>query len=47
MIPYKGRYSIKQYNPMKPTKCGYKLWVRADTSGYISKFDVYQKKIGP
>ena len=44
MILYKGRHSIKQYNPMKPIKRGYKLWVRADMDGYISKFDVYQGK---
>lgn len=44
MILFKGRHSIKQYNPMKPIKWGYKLWVRADLDGYISKFDVYQGK---
>ena len=44
MILYKGRHSIKQYNPMKPIKRGYKLWVRADMDGYISKFDVYEEK---
>ena len=44
MILFKGRHSIKQYNPMKPIKRGYKLWVRADMDGYISKFDVYQGK---
>ena len=44
MILYKGRHSIKQYNPMKPIKRGYKLWVKADMDGYISKFDVYQGK---
>ena len=27
---------------MKPIKRGYKLWVRTDMDGYISKFDVYQ-----
>ena len=43
-ILYKGRHSIKQYNPMKPIKRGYKLCVRADMDGYISKFDVYQLK---
>ena len=43
-LRYKGRHSIKQYNPMKPIKHGYKLWVRADMDGYISKFDVYQGK---
>ena len=44
MILFKGRHSIKQYNPMKPIKRGYKLWVREDLDGYISKFDVYQGK---
>ena len=41
MILYKGRHSIKQYNPMKPIKRRYKLWVRADMDDYISKFDVH------
>lgn len=36
--------ALNQYNPMKPVKCGYKLWVRADMDGYIRKFDVYQGK---
>ena len=44
MTIYKGRYSIKQHNPMKPIKPGYMLWVRADMDGYVSKFDVYQEK---
>lgn len=42
MILFKGRSSLKQYNPMKPIKRGYKLWMRADMDGYISKCDVYQ-----
>ena len=42
MTLFKGRSSLKQYNPMKPIKRGYKLWVRAGVDGYISKFDVYQ-----
>lgn len=35
---------MKQYNSMKPIKRGYKLWMRVDMVGYISKFDVYQGK---
>lgn len=35
MILFKGRSSIKQYNPMKPIKRGYKLWCLGDQSGYI------------
>ena len=46
MILFKGRSSLKQYNPMKPIKRGYKLWARADNDGYISKFSVYQGKHG-
>ena len=42
MMPPKRRSSLKQYNPMKPIKRGYELWVRADMNRYISKFDVYQ-----
>ncbi|KAG1693350.1 PiggyBac transposable element-derived protein 3 [Nymphon striatum] len=44
MILFKGRSSIKKYNPMKPIKRGYKIWCRANTNGYISKFCVYQGK---
>ena len=46
MVLFKGRSTLKQYCPMKPIKRGYKLWVRADMDGYISKFDVYQGKSG-
>ena len=42
MILFKGRSPLKQYNPMKPIKRGYKLWVRTDMDRYISKFDVFQ-----
>jgi len=44
MVLFKGRSSIKQYNPMKPIKRGYKIWCLADQHGYISKFSVYQGK---
>eukprot|EP00794_Sanderia_malayensis_P012537 gene12537-13823_t len=44
MILFKGRSSLKQYNPKKPIKRGYKLWMRADMDAYISKFDIYQGK---
>ena len=46
MILFKGLSSLKQYNPKKPIKRGYKLWMRADMDGYITKFDVYQGKSG-
>jgi len=44
MILFKGRHSIKQYNPKKPIKRGYKLWMIADTDGGTNKFDIYQGK---
>ena len=44
MILFKGRSSLKQYNAKKTIKRGYKLWVRADMDGYVSKFNVYQGK---
>ena len=45
MILFKGQSTIKQYNPERPIKKGYKLWMIADTDGYINKFDVYQGKL--
>lgn len=30
MIPFKGRYVLKQYMPKKPVKWGYKVWCLAD-----------------
>lgn len=44
MILFKGRSSLKQYNPMKPIKRGYKLWCLGDQNGYILNFQVYQGK---
>jgi len=45
MVPFKDRSSLKQYVPLKPVKCGFKVWVRADsTNGYICDFSVYTGK---
>ena len=44
MIRFKGRSLLKQYNPMKPIKRGYKLWCLANITGYVYKFDVYTGK---
>ena len=47
MIPFKGRSSLKQYLPKKPTKRDIKVWVRADaTNGYVSQVQVYVGKVG-
>jgi len=42
IVKFKGRSTLKQYNPMKPIKHGYKLWVRADKTGYICEFQEIQ-----
>jgi len=45
MILFKGRSTLKQYIPLKPTKRGYKVWVRADSAtGYVYMFEVYTGK---
>lgn len=41
MIKFKGRSSLKQYMPLKPIKRGYKVWTRADETGYICEFQIY------
>ena len=47
MIPFKGRSSLTQYMPLKPTKQGIKIWMRADANtGYVSAFNVYTGKKG-
>ena len=47
MIRFKGRSSMKQYLPLKPTKRGFKVWVLADgRNGYVSSLEVYKGKDG-
>ena len=42
MVGFKGRSSMKQYCPMKPTKRGYKVWVLSDAhTEYMYNFTVY------
>ena len=46
VIRFKGRNSLKQYNPMKPIRREYKLWcVVNNNDGYVYKFEVYVGKI--
>ena len=44
MVKFKGRIGFRQYMPLKPIKRGYKIWIRADQSGYVSQFQVYTGK---
>ena len=47
MVGFKGRSSLKQYVPKKPTKRGFKVWCRCDSkNGYTSDFQVYAGKQG-
>ena len=47
MIAFKGRSSMKQYMPMKPTKRRFKVWVRADSeNGYVCQLECYTGKHG-
>ena len=47
MIPFKGRSSMKQYLPLKPTKRGIKVWVLADAhTCYVSRLQVYTGRSG-
>ena len=47
MIPFKGRTSLMQYMPAKPTKWGLKAWGLADAaSGYMYNWQLYLGKDG-
>ena len=42
MLPYYGRHSSKQRIVGKPVRMGYKMWVLAESSGYVVRFEPYQ-----
>lgn len=45
MVGFKGRTSLKQYMPLKPTKRGIKIWcITCSKTGYLLKFSVYEGK---
>ena len=42
MVPFKGRSCLREYIPIKPIKCGMKVWRAAEAdTGYLLQFDVY------
>lgn len=45
IVPFKGKSSLKQYNPKKPVKWGYKLFVLCDSSGLVHNFYFYTGNI--
>ena len=44
VVPFKGKSILKQYNPQKPKKWGYKLFCLAGASGIVYDFEIY---VGP
>ncbi|XP_047122911.1 piggyBac transposable element-derived protein 3-like [Hydra vulgaris] len=47
IIPFKGKSSLKQYNPKKPKKWGYKVFVCSGSTGLIHNFEFYVGQIQP
>ena len=47
MVPFKGRSRLKQYNPNKPKKWGYKLYVLCSVDGLVYNVEVHTGKINP
>lgn len=47
VIPFKGKSSLKTYNPKKPKKWGYKVYVMSGTDGIIYNWEFYTGKILP
>lgn len=45
IIPFKGRSSLKTYNPKKPHKWGYKMYVLSGVSGFSCNFELCGSKI--
>lgn len=41
IVPFKGRSSLKTYNPKKPVKWGYKIFVMFDSHGLVHDFMFY------
>ena len=41
IVPLKGRSSLQQYNPQKPHKWGYKIYVISGSGGFAYYFEIY------
>lgn len=46
IISFKGRSRLKTYNPKKPHKWGYKMWVLSGVSGFSYNFELFAGKDG-
>ncbi|MPC56634.1 PiggyBac transposable element-derived protein 3 [Portunus trituberculatus] len=47
IVPYKGTSSIRTYNPKKPKKWGYKIFVLSGIDGLVYNFKIYTGSISP
>ncbi|KAL6459813.1 hypothetical protein MHYP_G00114560 [Metynnis hypsauchen] len=47
IIPYKGKSRLKLYNPSKPHKWGYKVYLLCDSKGIAHNFEFHTGKIQP
>ena len=45
VVPFKGRSSLKQYNPQKPKKWGYKFYTLASIDGLVHNFEIHSGSI--
>ena len=45
MVPFKGKSGLKQYNPQKPKRWGYKLYVLSGIDGLIHNFEIHKGAI--
>lgn len=45
MVPFKGRSTLRQYNPNKPKKWGYKFYVLSSGDGLVYNFEVHTSSI--
>ncbi|KAF2905518.1 hypothetical protein ILUMI_00658 [Ignelater luminosus] len=45
IVPFKSRISNKTYNPKKPHKWGYKLWMLSGVSGFAYDFELFSGKV--
>ena len=45
IVEFKDRSSMKQYTKSKPTKCGFKFWLKCDSiTGYIYDLNICFKE---
>lgn len=47
IVPFKGKSSLRQINPKKPHKWGYKISVLCNTKGLVQNFEIHTGNIQP